>query len=137
MDIAKDLALTDLLCTEDFPTADSGPRIAAGGPGYYITPLGTGPWPSADDLYAYEVALMQRYDERWGKALRWGGVTLQERRRRGEHIPEPWDVLSARADDLRTWEATGTGRWVNLAVADRNTEEEPELLLMVTEIDPP
>lgn len=54
MDIAKDLALTDLLCSEAFPTEHGEPRIAAGGPGYYITPLGTGPWPSADDLYAYE-----------------------------------------------------------------------------------
>ncbi|MEV6940606.1 hypothetical protein AB0N07_00970 [Streptomyces sp. NPDC051172] len=46
-------------------------------------------------------------------------------------------MLSARADDLRTWEANGTGRRGNLAVADRNTEEEPGLLLMVTETDPP
>ena len=137
MDIAKDLALTDLLCTEAFPAEHSRLRFGTGGPGYFIAPLGTGSWPSADDLYAYEAALVQRYKERWGEGSRWGGVTLQERRSRGEDIPEPWDVLSSRADDLRIWEATGTGRWVNLAVADRNTEEEPELLLMVTEIDPP
>ncbi|MFJ7071255.1 hypothetical protein [Streptomyces sp. NPDC098781] len=137
MDVAKDLALTDLLCTRDFPAEHGRTEFALGGPGYYMTELGPGSWPSRDDLYAHEAALVLRFDERWGKAERWGSVTLQERGLRGEDIPEPWAEFGTRADDLRTWSATGTGRWVNLAVSDRDPEAEPALLLMVTEIDPP
>ncbi|MFH0517764.1 hypothetical protein ACHBTE_11355 [Streptomyces sp. M41] len=137
MDVAKDLALTDLLCTRDFPTERGRTDFATGGPGYFMVELGAGSWRSPDDLYAYEAALIQRFDERWGEGSRWGSVTLQERGARGEEIAEPWAVLGIRADDLRTWDARGTGRWVNLGVADRDPEAEPELLLMVTDMDPP
>ncbi|QOV39887.1 hypothetical protein IM697_16710 [Streptomyces ferrugineus] len=137
MDLAKDLALTDLLCTEAFLPERGRTEFARGGPGYYITELGTGSWPSTDDLYAYEAALVQRYDERWGTASRWGSVTFMERSTRGEDIAEPWVLLGTRADDLRTWDVPGKGRWVNLAVADRDREAQPELLLMVTDIAPP
>ncbi|GHH12235.1 hypothetical protein [Streptomyces lanatus] len=137
MDVAKDLALTDLLCTEPFPTERDRTEFPLGGPGYYIAELGPGSWPSTDDLYAYEAALVLLFDERWGKGSCWGSVTFMERRDRGEEIAEAWVVLGTRADDLHTWSATGTGRYVTLAVADRNPEAVPELLLMVTEFDPP
>lgn len=137
MDIAEDLALTDQLCAREFPAKRGRTDVATGGPGWFMAELRAGSWHSPEDLYAYEAALIQRFQERWGEGARWGSVTLLERGARGEEPAEPWSVLGSRADDLRTWDATGTGRWVSLAVADRDPEAGPELLLMVTDIAPP
>jgi hypothetical protein len=45
--------------------------------------------------------------------------------------------LSARADVAHLWEVEGTGRWVAVAVADRDASREVQLLALVTETDPP
>lgn len=137
MDIAKDLALVDLLCTRGFPAQRGRTDVGEGGPGYLMAPLGGSGRPGAEDLYAYELALAERLSARWGEPSRWGTVTLTERIARGEEIPEPWSGLSALADDLRTWKAPDSDRWVTVAVTDRDTEEPSELLLVVTDIDPP
>jgi hypothetical protein len=73
---------------------------------------------------------------RWGEASRWGTPTLTERTLRGDGIPEPWATVRDLAIDLCSWEAPGTGRWVTLAVADRETENQLRLLLVVTETLP-
>ncbi|EGX58713.1 hypothetical protein SZN_16385 [Streptomyces zinciresistens K42] len=137
MDIAEDLALTERLCARAFPAQRGGPDAGAGGPGWFMVELSAGSRHGPEDLYAYEAALVQRFEERWGEGSRWGSATLLERAARGEELPEPWALFASRADDLRTWEAAGTGRWVSLAVADRDPEAVPALLLMVTDIDPP
>lgn len=128
MDIAKDLALIDALCSRDFPAGHSG---------YHAAWLGPGDWPDASDCYAYEAAVVERLTHRWGEPSRWGTVTLQERIARGELIPEPWAMLAAQAVDLRTWDVPGSDRLVTLAVADRNGEDQPQLQVLVTNIDPP
>ncbi|MEU6544908.1 hypothetical protein [Streptomyces sp. NPDC046859] len=137
MDVVKDLALTDSLCAREFPAERDGAGPAPGGPGYFLVVLGAVGDGTAADLYAHEAALIERFEARWGEGARWGSVTLLERGARGEEIPEPWAELGTRADDLRTWRAPGTGRWVGLAVADRDPEADPELLLLVTDRDPP
>ncbi|MBQ1001197.1 MULTISPECIES: hypothetical protein [Streptomyces] len=137
MDVVKDLALTDSLCAREFPARHDGTAPTLGGPGYFLVVLGAATGGTAADLYAHEAALTERFEERWGEGSRWGSVTLLERGARGEEIPEPWAELGTRADDLRAWRAPGSGRWISLAVADRDPEAAPELLLMVTDTDPP
>lgn len=137
MDIAKDLDLIDLLCARDFPAEHGGSDAGLAGPGYHTAWLGPGDWPDASDCYAYEEAVAERLTQRWGGPSRWGSVTLGERIARGEDIPEPWAMLSALVSDLRTWQAPGAGRWVTVAVADRDEESRPQLWVVVTDIDPP
>ncbi|KAB2971538.1 hypothetical protein F8R89_05430 [Streptomyces sp. SS1-1] len=137
MDVVNDLALTDSLCARRFPAARDGTGPAPGGPGYFLVVLEAAGGGTPADLYAHEAALTERFEERWGEGARWGSVTLLERAARGEEIPEPWAELGLRADDLRTWREPGTGRWISLAVADRDPDADPALLLMVTDRDPP
>lgn len=137
MDIAKDLALIDQLCARDFPTVHGGTDLGMGGPGYHMVPLGPDSWESPDDCYAYEAAVAERLTARQGRQERWGTVTLGERMARGEDIPEPWATLSALAYELRAWEMKGSGRWVTLAVADREADEQPRLWVAVTDVNPP
>jgi hypothetical protein len=137
MDIVKDLALVDRLCTREFPAEHGRTEEGMGGPGYFIAPLGPGEWPSPEDCYAYETAMTGRFTTRWGTPLRSGTVTLGERIARGEDLSQPWTTLSALGQDVRTWDATGTGRTVMLAVADVEEENEPQLFVVVTDLDWP
>lgn len=136
MDIAEDLALINRLCTRDVPAEHGRTDVGLSGPGYHIAWLGLRDWPGADDCYAYEAAIAERLTTWWGEPARWGTVTLGERIARGEDIPEPWAMLSALADDLRTWQVSDPGRWATLAVADRDDEKQPRLFVVVTDIDP-
>ncbi|MFI9757418.1 hypothetical protein ACIHFB_05685 [Streptomyces sp. NPDC051963] len=136
MDIAKDLALIDLLCTLDFPAEHGGTDVGRGGPGYHIARLGPDDWPGAEDCYAYETGIGERLTERWGEPSRWGTVTLGERLARGEHLAEPWATLNAQASDLCTWQANGTGRSITVAVADREDENRPQPFVVVTDLNP-
>ncbi|MEU6377306.1 hypothetical protein [Streptomyces sp. NPDC046909] len=128
MDIAKDLALIDLLCARDFPGEHER---------YHTAWLGPGHWPDVSDCYAYEVALVEGLTRRHGEASRWGTVTLEQRIERGEAIPEPWGTLTALAIDVRTWIEPVSGRRITIAVADRDGESVPQPWLAVTESDPP
>ncbi|MFF5498661.1 hypothetical protein [Streptomyces aquilus] len=128
MDIAKDLALIDMLCARAFPSAYER---------YHTAWLGPGDRPDASDCYAYEAAVVERLTQRWGEASRRGTVTLEERTARGEVIPEPWATLTALAIDVRTWAVPESGRHVTVAVADRDEENPPRLWLAVTETAPP
>ncbi|GAA2270344.1 hypothetical protein GCM10010415_40910 [Streptomyces atrovirens] len=53
-----------------------------------------------------------------------------------EETPEPWAWLGARAEVARVWEVQGTGRWVAVAVADRDPDDAVQLLAVVTETPP-
>ncbi|MFC8346999.1 hypothetical protein [Streptomyces sp. NPDC057280] len=128
MDIAKDLALIDLLCAQEFPSEHER---------YHTAWLGPGDWPDVGDCYAYEAAIAERLTQRWGEAFRWGTVTLEERMARGEAIPEPWMALTALTIDVRTWVAPESGRHVTVAVADREDESRPRIRADVTETAPP
>lgn len=134
MDIAKDLATIYRLCAQEFPA----------GQGYFLVELETGPVPpdgsrerTADDVQAYLQGIAQRLNDRWAEQLPWGQLTVRERVGRGEEIPEPWATLALRTDVLNVWQAEDTGRWIALGVADRDDQDEIQLLAAVTEMDPP
>ncbi|MFE5259844.1 hypothetical protein [Streptomyces coelicoflavus] len=146
MDIARHLALIDELCFRPFP-AEHGPSDeGAAGPGRFTAVLESShglresdPAERAATVEQYEKerdALYERLAPRWGETAPWNLRTVLLRTER-EEIPEPWAGLSAHARVAYLWEAEGTGRWVALAVADRDAADEVRLLAVVTEEAPP
>ncbi|MFD8453911.1 MULTISPECIES: hypothetical protein [Streptomyces] len=146
MDIARHLALIDELCFRPFP-AEHGPSDGgATGPGRFTAVLESShglresdPAERAATVEQYEKerdALYERLAPRWGETAPWNLRTVLLRTER-EEIPEPWAGLSAHARVAYLWEAEGTGRWVALAVADRDAADEVRLLAVVTEEAPP
>ncbi|MDR6979485.1 hypothetical protein J2X68_006221 [Streptomyces sp. 3330] len=73
---------------------------------------------------------------RWGAPYRVGLQTVRLRTG-AEEIPEPWAELSLRVGEMCLWRAEEHGRWVALGVADLDPYDEIQLLLVVTETDPP
>ncbi|GGL87613.1 hypothetical protein GCM10010129_34310 [Streptomyces fumigatiscleroticus] len=146
MNIARHLALIDELCFRPFP-AEHGPSDtgrAEGGHHLAVLQSSHGlregdPAQRAVtvDQYAEERdALYERLAARWGETAPWNLQTVLLRSAE-EEIPEPWATLSVRARVAHLWEAEGTGRWVAVAVADRDGTDEVQLLAVVTETDPP
>ncbi|BDD70766.1 hypothetical protein ACWDYK_15890 [Streptomyces anthocyanicus] len=146
MNIARHLALVDELCFRPFP-AEHGP--SGGGtaaPGYFTAVLessrglrGRAPGERAATVEQYEKdrdALYERLATRWGPTDPYNLQTVLLRTGR-EEIPEPWAGLSVAARVAYLWEAEGTGRWVALAVADRDEADEVRLLAVVTQEAPP
>ncbi|MGQ4426763.1 hypothetical protein ACN6LL_001448, partial [Streptomyces violaceoruber] len=136
----------DELCFRPFP-AEHGP--SGGGtaaPGYFTAVLessrglrGRAPGERAATVEQYEKdrdALYERLATRWGPTDPYILQTVLLRTGR-EEIPEPWAGLSAAARVAYLWEAEGTGRWVALAVADRDEADEVRLLAVVTQEAPP
>lgn len=142
MDIARHIALIDELCFRPFP-AEHGPSdVGYGGPGHHEVALERSRGDRgarATTVEQYEQnrdALHELLAPRWGDTDPWNLQTTLLRTER-EEIPEPWASLSARARVAYLWEVEGTGRWVAVAVADRDETDEVQLLVVVTEIDPP
>ncbi|MEW2264630.1 MULTISPECIES: hypothetical protein [unclassified Streptomyces] len=146
MDIARHIALVDELCFRPFP-AEHGPSDGGtAGPGHFTAVLESShglpdgdPAERAAVVEQYEKdrdALYERLSLRWGETDPWNLLTVLLRSDR-EEIPEPWAGLSARARVAYLWEAEGTGRWVAVAVADRDETDEVRLLAVVTQEAPP
>jgi hypothetical protein len=145
MDIAQHLALIDELCFRPFP-AEHGPSDEGTAPGHFTAVLESShglrcgdPVERAVRVERYEKerdALYERLAPRWGETDPWNLQTVLLRTER-EEIPEPWAGLSARARVAYLWEAEGTGRWVAVAVADRDEADEVQLLAVVTQEAPP
>ncbi|MFI8950431.1 hypothetical protein ACIGO6_28390 [Streptomyces sp. NPDC053750] len=146
MNIAQHIAVIDELCFRPFP-AEHGPSDGgAGGPGHFVAVLetshglrGGGQGERAVTVEQYEKgrdALHELLAPRWGATDPWNLQTVLLRTER-EEIPEPWAGLSARARVAYLWEAEGTGRWVAVAVADRDEADEVQLLAVVTWTAPP
>lgn len=146
MDIARHIALIDELCFRPFP-AEHGPSDGgAGSPGHFTAVLesshglrGGAGAQRAVTVEQYEKvrdALYERLAPRWGETDPFSLQTVLLRTER-EEISEPWAELSARARVAYLWEAQGTGRWVAVAVADRDETDEVQLLAVVTEQAPP
>ncbi|MFJ6072081.1 hypothetical protein ACIQFU_14760 [Streptomyces sp. NPDC093065] len=146
MNIARHLALIDELCFRPFP-AEQGPSDeATAGPRGFTAVLESSrglrdrdPAQRAATVEQYEKerdALCERLAPRWGETAPWNLQTVLLRTER-EEIPEPWAGLSAHARVAYLWEAEGTGRWVAVAVADRDAADEVRLLAVVTEEAPP
>ncbi|KOT98257.1 hypothetical protein ABZ687_23980 [Streptomyces ardesiacus] len=146
MDIARHLALIDELCFRPFPAEHGPPDGDPAGPGCFTAVLessqglaGRDPAERAVTVEQYEKerdALGERFAARWGETAPWNLQTVLLRTER-EEIPEPWAGLSARARVACLWEARGTGRWVAVAVADRDEADEVRLLAVVTREAPP
>ncbi|WP_031033568.1 hypothetical protein [Streptomyces sp. NRRL F-5650] len=146
MDIARHLALIDELCFRPFPAEHGPPDGDPTVPGSFTEVLessrglaGRDPAERAVTVEQYEKerdALWERLAARWGETAPWNLQTVLLRTER-EEIPEPWAALSARARVACLWEAEGTGRWVAVAVADRDEADEVRLLAVVTREAPP
>ncbi|MFI7502785.1 hypothetical protein ACIBVL_30800 [Streptomyces sp. NPDC049687] len=80
--------------------------------------------------------LAGRLTERWGQPYHLGLQTVRLRTA-AEEIPEPWAELSLRVGDVYLWRAEEHARWVVLGVADLDPSDEIQLLLVVTDTDPP
>ncbi|CAL9272725.1 hypothetical protein GCM10010385_09610 [Streptomyces geysiriensis] len=146
MDIARHIALIDELCFRPFP-AEHGPSDGdTAGPGHFTAVLESSRGPrdgdqgeravTVEQYEKYRDALHERLASRWGETEPWNLQTVLLRTEL-EEIPEPWAALSARARLAYVWEAAGTGRWVAVAVADRDETDEVRLLAVVTQEAPP
>ncbi|MCZ9349697.1 hypothetical protein NGM36_07775 [Streptomyces mutabilis] len=146
MDIARHIALIDELCFRPFP-AEHGPSDGGtAGPGHFVAVLESSHGlrdgdrgeraVTVEQYEKYRDALHERLAPRWGETDPWNLQTVLLRTER-EEIPEPWAALSARARLAHLWEAEGTGRWVAVAVADRDETDEVQLLAVVTQEAPP
>lgn len=143
MNIAQHLAVIDELCYRPFP-AEHGPSdVGFSGPGHHVAVLeaaaDTGPAARAVTIDQYEKdrdALYELLASRWGDTDPYNLQTVLLRTER-EEIPRPWAELSACAGVAHLWEVEGTGRWVAVAVGDRDLSREVRLLALVTETDPP
>ncbi|MGW4546400.1 hypothetical protein ACWEN4_08485 [Streptomyces violaceorubidus] len=146
MNIARHLALVDELCFRPFPAEHGSSDEGTAAPGYVTAVLessrglgGRDPAERAATVEQYEKgrdALYERLAPRWGETDPYNLQTVLLRTER-EAIPEPWAGLSARARVAYVWEAEGTGRWVAVAVADRDEADEVRLLAVVTQEAPP
>ncbi|WP_406010237.1 hypothetical protein OG440_32125 [Streptomyces sp. NBC_00637] len=119
------------------------------GPGHRTTALVTSHGLAVADAAVRLAEAGRFHDEREKLAgelsRRWGApyhVGLQTVRLRtgAEEIPEPWAELSLRVGDVYLWQPERPrehGRWVALGVADLDPCDEIQLLLVVTDTDPP
>ncbi|GGY31468.1 hypothetical protein [Streptomyces djakartensis] len=143
MHIAQHIALVDELCFRPFP-AEHGPSdVGASGPGYHVAVLES----AADSDPAARAVTTDQFEKgrdavyellasRWGDTDPYNLHTVQLRAER-EEVPRPWAELSAWAAVAYVWRVGGTGRWVALAVADRDPADDVRLLAVITETDPP
>ncbi|WP_109000889.1 hypothetical protein [Streptomyces rishiriensis] len=136
MDIAHGLATVDLLSVRELPAE-----------GYLVAELqtsgdfhgeGRGAWEETEEQYeADRDGLSERLTGRWGLPHLVSLASTLERSMAGEDIPEPWASLSGHVPDLHLWQLPGTPRWIALGVSQWDAELPFQLLLVVTETDPP
>ena len=136
MHTARHIALIDELCFRPFPAEHGRSHVVElecshglrdGDPAERAVTVG--------QYEKYRDAIDERLAPRWGRTDPWNLDTVLLRTEQ-EEISEPWASLSARARMAYLWEAEGTGRWVAVAVADRDKAGEVQLLAVVTETDP-
>ncbi|GAA2600281.1 hypothetical protein OG542_34695 [Streptomyces violaceus] len=143
MNIAQHIALVDELCYRPFP-AEHGPSdVGTSGPGYHVAVLESAaesdPATRAVTIDQFEKdrdAVYELLASRWGDTDPYNLRTVLLRTEY-EEMPRPWADLSARAGVAYLWEVEGSGRWVAVAVADRDESDAVHLLALVTETDPP
>ncbi|WP_263172173.1 hypothetical protein [Streptomyces sp. SCSIO ZS0520] len=160
----QDLAAIELLCSGEFPAEHSGSGAGFAGPGYRMAYLGTQSAEGAEaaggtgaglagaeeygqpearvgeveQCEAEREALRAQLTARWGAPgeLPLDGLLLRSWER-AEEIPEPWKTLSEEAGHLYLWRTAPEGRWLGLGITRTGPEQEPRLLAVVTETDPP
>ncbi|MDU0303598.1 MULTISPECIES: hypothetical protein [unclassified Streptomyces] len=145
MNLARHIALIDELCFRPFP-AEHGPSdVGFSGPGHHVAVLESGDLPdldpadwaaTVDQFEKQRDAVYELLASRWGDVDPWNLRTVLLRTER-EDIPQPWARLSHEAGVAWLWEVQGTGRWVAVALADRDAGGAVQLLAVVTETAPP
>ncbi|MFJ3672610.1 hypothetical protein ACIPSE_39755 [Streptomyces sp. NPDC090106] len=137
MDIARHIALIDELCLRPFP-AEHAFHLAELAAGHGLREVSDpAERAAAVDRYHHELeAVRDGLAPRRGEPHHLNLQTVQLRRAH-EEIPEPWASRSDEAGFAYLWEDPGTGRWIAVAVADRDPADEVRLLAVVTVIDPP
>ena len=148
MTIAQCVATIDLLCSLGFPEERGGSDVGVRVPGFHIAELvssnglvegnGSQRAETAEQFEAYKDGISQLLIRRWGTPYPMGldGVLLRSPDPE-ERIPEGWARLSEQAGIVDVWQADGTGRWVAVGVSRSNEEQELQLVVLVTETDPP
>ncbi|MET9802873.1 hypothetical protein [Streptomyces sp. NPDC006368] len=145
MTTARHLVTIDQLRSRPFPGRRGRSDVGDSGPGYHIVELATSEefWEDdgtrrelvADQYEAERDALAALLGGRWGQAQVFSLWSLLRRGMEGEEIPEPWSVLSGSVPDVHLWRADG--HWIALGVSQWDKELPFQLLVVVTEIDPP
>ncbi|GGV23186.1 hypothetical protein GCM10010260_74380 [Streptomyces filipinensis] len=147
MDIAKCLAVIDVLCAREFPAEHGRTEHGESGPGYHIAALhrsgdyweddGTAREETAAQFEADRDGLTELLTGRWGPPQRFSLRSVLVRTMEGEDIEEPWAELSEHVPDVHLWQAPVPDRWVCLGVSHGRQELPFQLLGIVTETDPP
>ncbi|MFF4233007.1 hypothetical protein [Streptomyces sp. NPDC001820] len=139
MTTARHLEIIDLLRARNFP-AERGPSdVGSEGPGFHIAELtghfGHGADPDVDreaeaqQRLAEQEGLLRGLTERWGEPDLFSLASTQLRAERDEEVPDPWRRLSEQMGWLHLWRIED--RWIAVGLS------EFQLLVVVTEIDPP
>ncbi|NUJ99920.1 hypothetical protein HRW23_06545 [Streptomyces lunaelactis] len=140
MTTARHLDMIDLLRSREFP-AEPGPAdVGTAGPGFHIAELNGhfGECADADEgdegtkaaqRAAEHEALLRVLTKRWGEADVLSLFSTSLRAAADEPIPEPWLRLSATVPDVSLWRIED--RWIAVGAS------EVQLLVVVTEVDPP
>ncbi|MEE1815723.1 hypothetical protein ACWEPR_33060 [Streptomyces sp. NPDC004290] len=145
MTTAQHLATIDLLRARAFPARPERAGSVDSGPGFHLGELATSEDFWEDDGSRRALVEEQYEAERDGLAAlltaRWGPPEelslwpVLERSMDGEEMAEPWPTLSCHTPELRLWRADG--RWTGLGVSQWDKELPFQLLVVVTEVDPP
>ncbi|MEV0222203.1 hypothetical protein [Streptomyces sp. NPDC050704] len=148
MTIKRHVATIDLLCSLAFPEEHGSSDVGIGGPGFHLAELessyglaegdGSQREETAEQFEAYVDHISQRLSDRWGKPYRTGldGVLIRSSDP-DESIPEPWSLFSRRVGNMHLWQSDGTGRWIAVGVSRPSETQEIQLVVLVTEMDPP
>ncbi|GAA2444511.1 MULTISPECIES: hypothetical protein [Streptomyces] len=145
MTTARHLATIDQLRSQPFPRESGRTATGHSGAGYHIAALavsedfwdddGTRRGLVQDQYEADRDGLSVLLTARWGPPQVFSLWSVFDRGMEGEEIPDPWDALSQSVPDVHLWRADG--HWIALGVSQWDKEQPFELLVTVTEIDPP
>ncbi|RSS88515.1 hypothetical protein EF903_15475 [Streptomyces sp. WAC05292] len=144
MTTAEHLETIDRLRAQGFPETRVRSGAVTSGPGYHLAELGPSRWYGDEDaadravhedqLAAEYGSLVRRLEDRWGASDMFGltGLRLEEG---GGETAEPWREMIGTADHLHLWRAGNL--WVAVYAAHWGADHSPQIMAVVTEIDPP
>ncbi|WP_328368835.1 hypothetical protein OG800_42485 [Streptomyces sp. NBC_00445] len=147
MDTAKYVArVVSLRAAGPSASAPDESDLLLAGPGYRIVTLEVSQGvrtgdaslrvDAVSDFHALKNSIALELNELWGEQPPWGMQGLRLRIDRGEDIPQPWFTAAVLTDVLDVWRLDGTGGWIALGVADRDTTDEVSIVVVVTDRDP-
>ncbi|MFF5445382.1 hypothetical protein [Streptomyces sp. NPDC012888] len=145
MTTAEHLETIERLRTCAFPEVKGRSGTVTSGPGYHLAELGGSRWYGDEDpadrlageeqLSAEYGALTDRLTDRWGKPQVFAPAGLPEWSRAGEEPAEPWTGVCATTDHVHLWRAGD--RWLAVYAGHWGADHSPQLMAVVTVVDPP